>query len=232
MYGGDDGVTPNIDPSELNKTFAKLGLLSKAETILPFERVPFLGRVYVDPWTNTHSFIDVPRQLRKLHLTIAPRTVPDNVCFLRKALGYLITDANTPIITEWSKKIISIFKDVPIDEFSKRMTQGDLSYWAKFENPFEPLTAMENTLAIAWISETLGKSITDVSNMVDWMKRSKTIEDLFSRSFEADLKVELTAVYRGTIVSGSTKNHQAAVRANKKRGYKPPQPANGTKKKN
>jgi len=69
-YGGDDGITVDFSAHLLNVLFAKVGMLSKCENLVPGDCVPFLGRVYVDPWTTPKSFIDVARQLRKLHLSV------------------------------------------------------------------------------------------------------------------------------------------------------------------
>ena len=76
IYGGDDGITADLDPQRINDTFAKLGMLSKSEKVEQHNYVPFLGRIYINPWVNDVSFIDVARQLKKLHLSSSPNCVP------------------------------------------------------------------------------------------------------------------------------------------------------------
>lgn len=231
VYGGDDGLTGDIDENQLNATFAKLGILAKSETILNSQPVPFLGRVYVNPWVNGHSFIDVTRQLPKLHITTAPKTVEDYVCLSRKALGYLTTDGNTPLITQWSQSIETILGTVYISEADFQLTKKDVNYWSKFEYPFEPITDSERQVALSWISTQLDVSITDLCNLEDHFKTSTTTTQLHSIALPSKLKVEIDVVYRGVINSGNRPDHQALINVQKNSNDKQVAPTDGMKAK-
>lgn len=106
IYGGDDGLTPDIDPDMYTGIVKSLGHELKADCIQSGGVVPFLGRHYLDAWVSPNSVIDVARQVRKLHLSVAPRDVPDHVVLARKATGYIITDPATPFIGHWARYIV------------------------------------------------------------------------------------------------------------------------------
>lgn len=102
IYGGDDGLTPNIDPVSYTATVAQFGQVLEAEVVLRHSRgVNFLARYYSpDVWSGAaDSMCDVKRQLGKLHLT--PH-MPGNVRpidkLVEKCRGYAATDPNTPLI--------------------------------------------------------------------------------------------------------------------------------------
>jgi hypothetical protein len=114
IYGGDDGLTAEIDASALEKTCERLGCSLKAKVLQQGEPVDFLGRIFYNAWTDDTpegpvSTIDLARQLSKLFVTASPLTVPRGVALARKAAGYGVTDANTPVLREFVGAISRVF---------------------------------------------------------------------------------------------------------------------------
>lgn len=102
IFGGDDGLTPNMDLAAYQTAAERMGLTLKAEKILRGRRgVMFLARKYTsDVWTGeTTSCCDIQRQLMKFHTTITlSEGVTPEEKLVEKAYSYYLTDKNTPII--------------------------------------------------------------------------------------------------------------------------------------
>jgi hypothetical protein len=114
IYGGDDGLTANMDGQALERTCSRLGVSVKAKNIPFGEPVDFLGRIFHNAWVDhgdsgCPSHIDVLRQMDKFYVTASPLSVPNPEVLVRKAQGYLITDPNTPVISEWSRCILRLY---------------------------------------------------------------------------------------------------------------------------
>jgi hypothetical protein len=107
LYGGDDGLTPGDSIGVYTRVTKQLGLSIKSEVIKRSEPVPFLGRIFHGHWDMpTDSMCDVGRQLKKLHFTTAPSSVPDWVVLYRKAVGLKLTDSGTPVLGAWASAVI------------------------------------------------------------------------------------------------------------------------------
>jgi len=102
IYGGDDGVTSDVDADIYMRSASDVGQLLEVETI-PRDAigVSFLSRFYSPyVWSgDNNSCCDLPRQLQKLHITVA---LPPGVTALEKLgeklSGYSLMDRNTPIL--------------------------------------------------------------------------------------------------------------------------------------
>lgn len=151
LYGGDDGISTNPDANLINKTYAQLGMKIKAEQILCGEPLPFLGRIYLDPWTTNESFSDVRRHVVKLHLTGTSKDIPDHVVLHRKADGFAITDPTTPLISNW---VNCVRRVVPAPSVAQRVkfdaqTRNDMNYYARqYKEPFPSLIDIETATSI------------------------------------------------------------------------------------
>jgi len=113
IYGGDDGLTADVDPTSYVKACASVGQkLEIAETQRGEVGVSFLSRLYgAGVWYgSTNSMCDVPRQLAKLHVTTS---FPPNVTALQKLhekmTGFYVADQNTPTIGPYAKLVIEKF---------------------------------------------------------------------------------------------------------------------------
>lgn len=117
IYGGDDGLTADIDVRKYAKTAWTCGQKLEAEPVARGSfGVDFLSRVYgPDVWHgDTNSCCSVYRTLSKFHVTTH---LPGNITALEKlndkAAALSLTDANTPIVGDFVRK--AAFK--PLDEF-------------------------------------------------------------------------------------------------------------------
>jgi hypothetical protein len=109
MLYGDDGATPALPnlAITMEKVAKDLGLIVKLDVIAKGEPIPYLGRLFIDPLTTGDSYQDPMRTLGKIHLT-ANNSVSVEQALTNKALGYLATDAKTPLIGTWARRIIEL----------------------------------------------------------------------------------------------------------------------------
>jgi len=207
LYGGDDGITTNVDPKMYIRVATKMGMKLKAETIHPGTPVPFLGRIFVDPWTTNASIADVPRQLKKLHLTASPTAVPDDLILRRRAEGLVITDPNTPILSEWAGAVIRITDAKYSKESLEVLAQKHSSYlsketsYASKHGPFPPLK--DRQLAeqiVATMLETHAAEVIKTSEIFSIIDSTNELSSLFvGQLFHHEPKIEITAVVNNQI---------------------------------
>jgi hypothetical protein len=102
---GDDGLTRRT--SDAYKAAARqIGITVKeAESRYPGQSVTFLARVFLDPWTTGDTIQDPLRTAPKLHISFANKSVPVNVAAFNRAVGYLVTDPVTPLISHWCRAV-------------------------------------------------------------------------------------------------------------------------------
>ena len=67
----------------------------------------YLGRVFIDPLTSSDSFQDPRRFLPKLHLSANTQVSLEQAMY-NKAIGYLVTDPLTPILSDWAQRQIEL----------------------------------------------------------------------------------------------------------------------------
>lgn len=213
MYGGDDGITFDCNPSVLERVYAKTGLLVKTSIIQLGQPVPFLGRVFLDPWTVPNSIADIPRQLRKLHLTATPASVPRDVILLRKAEALLITDPETPILSTWAKRVIELTTHVDsrVKARMEHLLLRDISYWSRFEDPFPPC---DNKNLVKSVAETMLPA-DKISLLENHLNKATSIEGLVLLIDDTPPKVDIDAVVQGLVVTAKpAKHHQQKIRDN------------------
>nr|QYF49999.1 MAG: hypothetical protein 1 [Sichuan sediment noda-like virus 13] len=221
IYGGDDGVSFDILPEHVSRTAAKFGLLCEVEKIEAGLPVKFLGRIYVDPWTNDQSIADVARQMSKIHLTTANITVPDWLCLYRKAVGYLVTDPNTPLMSVWARSVIRLVSHLePEKHRLYQLTIGDQQYWSKFEHPF--IAPTNNELTYDIVSRSLNITITRLVTLEHVFRNAKSLRELFLVDiFDVPAKCNLDAVLKGEVHKASkTEDVQARILRNRRLNIK------------
>lgn len=107
IYGGDDGITPDADAKSYERVSADLGLRLKARATAPSAPCSFLGRIYPCASASAGHMCDLPRQLAKLHVFPGQDiTATKETILYNRATGYLVTDPNTPIISEWCRLVL------------------------------------------------------------------------------------------------------------------------------
>lgn len=201
VYGGDDGVTFDLPPNTLMRTVARFGMSFKAEAIAKGNPVPFLGRIYLDPWTTVESICDVLRQFRKLHLTATPKVVPSWLVLHRKATGLLTTDSNTPIITAWARAVIRLVAPIAPQHRQYAATLVDRSYWSKFASDVQFVAPTDDDYAITIVCDNLDTTAAEIERVEQIFNKASKLEDLFvEKLFHTEMKVLIDAVVGREIV--------------------------------
>lgn len=145
IYGGDDGLSGDMDPDALAKSFEQVGQLAEIEVFQRGEAgVNFLSRFFgPDVWHgDDNSICDIPRQLSKLHTTVGlSKDVLPLDKLTAKAINYCLTDANTPIIGPICQSVLSLseLKEADMSLLRDAMVKSKpellraLSWWSRFD---------------------------------------------------------------------------------------------------
>ena len=197
LYGGDDGLNGHVSETTLVKVASKLGYIIKASTIKAGAPVPFLGRVFLDPWSTPASICDVPRRLRSLHLTTTPKFVPDDLVLFRKAESYLITDPHTPLITAWCRMIQRLCKPTNTEAFNTFLRM-ERPYYCDPHNNWTTPTQIEYDFAKVLVARELNSSVSEINRLIELMRKSKKLDD-FEFKFMADPVVKMDCVVGGVV---------------------------------
>jgi hypothetical protein len=92
----------------------------------PGDYVTFLGRVYVDAWSNNLSFFDPARCLSKLHFSDnCDRKISPSLCAWRKAVSYYVTD-NGNFVGHIAQKMLEITGEGKTEVVERRPWLADV----------------------------------------------------------------------------------------------------------
>jgi len=112
LYGGDDGLSGGLGMKATEKAAQLVG--QKLE-LVRYNRgaagVNFLARRYgPDVWFgDSNSCCDIRRQIAKFHLTVhLPSNITPVVKLQEKSYSFSLTDANTPIIGDFVKRVLTL----------------------------------------------------------------------------------------------------------------------------
>jgi len=114
LYAGDDGATANKDgkfSAFLAEVALDLGQLCKPVNIEDGKPFPFCGRYFVNPLLSDDTFQDPLRTLGKIHLS-GNKGVSREQAAANKAHGYLSTDALTPLIGTYCRRVLALVGDL------------------------------------------------------------------------------------------------------------------------
>lgn len=130
IHLGDDGLDADLDPAEHEWAARTVGLVLEASVVPRGHRgVNFLARYYSpEVWYGCpDSMCDTKRQLAKFHTTVR---LPENVAaeskLVEKAMSYVATDGNTPVIGPFCRKVLLLSSFRP-----KRLLNVG-TWWGKF----------------------------------------------------------------------------------------------------
>lgn len=116
LFGGDDGITADLDPKILEKVSTDVGQLVEAEKVSRGESgVQMLSREYgPNVWHgDPSSMCDIKRQLSKFHTTVnLPAKMSPLHKFAVKAYAYYLTDGNTPVIGMLGKLAMELYPEL------------------------------------------------------------------------------------------------------------------------
>jgi len=197
FYGGDDGLTVNISPRNYRHVAELMGLTLKADVVLPNSPVPFLGRIYLDPWTTPNSIIDVQRQVRRLHLSCAPDTVPSHIALRRRAEGLIVTDAQTPFISHWARKVLELTAGLNTVRYDNLLRTDDL-WFAQYTNQF-PQQSLRHDLCWSIAADQLGVSASELFTYCGLIDDALDFDDFPVNIFDLGPKVVTAAVIGGEL---------------------------------
>lgn len=112
IYGGDDGLTPDVNADYYVKMCDVLGQVLTVEPVFRGQPgVKFLARQYSpNVWFgDDNSCCDLFRQLQKIHTSVRlpPDATPDKK-LLEKCRCYWLSDRNTPIIGDFSDVVLKL----------------------------------------------------------------------------------------------------------------------------
>lgn len=122
IYGGDDGLTADIEPPIYRRAAASVGQDLTIEPVLSGESgVKFLARIYSpNVWYgDINSCCDIPRTLAKLHVTVrlAVNVSPAEK-LVEKARCLALSDLNTPVVGDFAAAVMRVHI-VPIEPNEK-----------------------------------------------------------------------------------------------------------------
>jgi len=175
IYGGDDGLTANIDPALFRDTASALGAKMEAESVVRGKfGVNFLARYYSpNVWTGAlDSCCSLHRQLSKFHATVRlPPTITAESKLIEKARAFYLTDKNTPIIGPFVSLVVAL---------SLSMDQTDhQSIWnAQWDTPNQ--YPNENTED--WMEHVVACDIPEFDREAfdNWLASVRTLSDCLS----------------------------------------------------
>lgn len=173
LYGGDDGLTADIDVNDYISSAKRLGLKLTAEEIKRGERgVCFLSRYYTsEVWNgNPTSCCDIARQLSKFHVTTKIQGVSPVEKLLEKSRAYYLMDKNTPIIGEFASKVVEIHGCLPGVSKHKLLVKWGSDYKEDSQYPNEYHAEFDDLL-----NEQLNGC--NVDGFRSWLSNVKTLED-------------------------------------------------------
>jgi len=129
VYYGDDSlmsgkvVHPTKQLGDLVRVASAVGLQLKAKEVHQHSPAMFLSRCFPDPWVSPDSMSDPLRALAKIHTTVDTFT-DIQLCGFNKASAYLVTDAKTPVISNWCNAYLKALGKTFPETYAQ-----DLPYW-------------------------------------------------------------------------------------------------------
>jgi len=198
---GDDGAFPADEglADHIQMVADELRLKVKLIGVAKCEPIPYLGRYFIDPDITKNSFQDPIRTLSKIHLT-SNKTVTPMQAAANKALGYLATDAKTPLIGTWAKTVIKI---TGINK-AKGLTSEE-QY--KMSNAWPQI---DEQLIREKVSQLLNISIDELDKMEKMIAETKALED-FPVVLQTFREIKIPVVIDGELMEGEmTGPHQNA----------------------
>jgi len=203
IYGGDDGITPDVDSATYVRACASVGQVLEIDEVKRGETgVKFLAREYgPEVWHGAmDSMCDVKRQLSKLHTTVS---LPPNITPMQKLseklYSYYLSDANTPIIGDMARVLVEHFKEyVP----EKLGTLPGVGYYHSVGCELDQQYPNSDS-ASGWMMECVKKQLPffDFEKFDGWLGTLKRLPEVatFLKPPLCD-KLEVTHVVKETLV--------------------------------
>lgn len=179
IYGGDDGLTADVDPVVYKDAALMLGQDLSAE---PIKRgclgVKFLARVYSpNVWYgDDNSCCDLPRQLAKFHVAVPMNSnVTPQHKLLEKVRSFLLTDMHTPILGAFCQRVLFAYGSPEI--IPDDLTEPMRTWLSRFEKNVQYPNQPES-----WMMDYAEVSLPnfDFKRFSVWLGDTKTMAELMS----------------------------------------------------
>jgi len=202
IHLGDDGLDADLPVESLEWAASRLGLTLTAGVVHHGEPgVTFLARYYSPKvWFGCiDSMCDVRRQLSKFHTTVRmPYGVRAEDKLVEKARGYVATDANTPVIGEFCRQVVSLSGDG-----ERRRRLGLSNWWAKFDESVQFPNCNDNR----WMDADFLRQFPEFDRLRfnDWLKTTRDLASLLGPPLCCEPK-PATATVAAVVVDGNVLN--------------------------
>jgi len=174
IHLGDDGLDADLDTYQHEWAAKSVGLVLEASVVHRGHRgVNFLARYYSpEVWYGCpNSMCDTKRQLSKFHTTVRlPENVSAESKLVEKAMSYVATDGNTPVIGAFCRKVLLLSSFRP-----KRLLNVG-TWWGKFAESDQ----YPNENVGGWMDVEFDHHLPtfDRKLFIDWLASVKRSEDL------------------------------------------------------
>lgn len=205
IYGGDDGLTADLDVERLIKAGQLWGAKITGSPIKRDEPgVNFLARYYgPDVWYgDNNSMCDLKRQLLKFHTTVnMPANVTAKDKLVEKSMAFDLTDHDTPVLGALVQRVIELS---PIKLREANSDTGKVNWFAQYSKDVQFPNEVSN-----WADEFCTEQLPDFDHETfnNHLKSSKTLEELMIFPCCSEItKVELNnkpSVVNGEICEGT-----------------------------
>jgi len=181
VYGGDDGLTADIDPQCLKQACERVGQVLDISVVTRGETgVNFLSRYYgPDVWNgDANSICDIPRQLIKMHTTVGlTGNITPMMKLQAKALSYFLTDENTPIIGKLAVAVLKYtYGDIDVKLVRESLDTMDLVKVATWWSRYDKADQFQNDVG-DWALDYCNKWLPGFDHRLfeDWLQRSEEL---------------------------------------------------------
>lgn len=193
---GDDGYMKNRPGlrEALVEVCLDLGLELKPEehTKGPY---PYLGRYFCDPATTDSSFQDPMRTLAKIHIS-ANSQVSESQARVNKSLGYLSTDALTPLISQYCRlNVMFTDGDDPKTDYGGKSFTNEEAFKQTLAWPQEP---NDKDLIFQQVADLCGLEALELRKMCDIIDGCNSYKEV-PVLFDNDRVTKVTAAVDGDL---------------------------------
>jgi hypothetical protein len=174
IHLGDDGIDADLSITSHQWAADRVGLVLEASVVQRgFRGVNFLARYYSpNVWFgDLNSMCDVKRQLSKFHTTVRlPENVKPEQKLVEKAMSYVATDGNTPVLGNYCKRVLLL------SSFKPKSLLGVGNWWSRFDESVQyPNRNDEGWMDVEY--DALFAEF-DRSQFNEWLASADTVEKL------------------------------------------------------
>lgn len=193
LYGGDDGLTANVDPVTYQRCATLVGMKLDVEEVVRGDMgIKFLARIYgPDVWYgDSNSCCDLPRQLTKFHTTVSlPPNITPTDKLLEKVRAFALTDANTPILGDFIRRVL---------DHSGAISMSDKTLGMRIWNSDLPIECQYPNVDHGWMTAYAESALADYGFdsvlFMDWLETRRTLDEMLSPPLFAEPKAPTTKV--------------------------------------